>query len=66
LPEPVQVQAEKQLALLLENSHHPSLRIKKIKGHPYIGKGELLKAIVSRSKSLERFIGCAGSEPMTS
>jgi mRNA interferase RelE/StbE len=44
LPEPVQVQAEKQLALLLENSHHPSLRIKKIKGHPYLWEGRITKS----------------------
>jgi mRNA interferase RelE/StbE len=44
LPEPVRVQVEKQLTLLLENPHHPSLRIKKIKGHPYIWEGRITKS----------------------
>ena len=44
LPETVQAQAEKQLTTLLENPHHPSLRIKKIKGHPYIWEGRITKS----------------------
>jgi mRNA interferase RelE/StbE len=44
LPEPVRVQAEKQLTIFLENSYHPSLRIKKIKGHPYIWEGGITKS----------------------
>ncbi len=44
LPESVRVQAEKQLTILLENPHHPSLRIKKIKGHPYIWEGRITKS----------------------
>ena len=44
LPETVQAQAEKQLTTLLENPHHPSLRIKKIKGHPYVWEGRITKS----------------------
>jgi mRNA interferase RelE/StbE len=44
LPETVQIQAEKQLSILLENPHHPSLRIKKIKGHPYIWEKRISKS----------------------
>ena len=44
LPEPARVQTEKQLTLLLENPYHPSLRIKKIKGHPYIWEGRITKS----------------------
>ncbi len=43
LPEAVQVQAEKQFTIFLENPRHPSLRIKKIKGHPYIWEGRITK-----------------------
>lgn len=34
LPKEIQAQAEKQLALFVENHRHPSLRVKKIKGFP--------------------------------
>ncbi len=43
LPESIKKQAEKQFSLLLENPRHPSLRIKKIKGHPYIWEGRITK-----------------------
>jgi len=41
LPESVKDRADKQFALLLENPHHPSLRLKKIKGHPSIWEGRI-------------------------
>ena len=41
LPERVQRQARKQLALLLSNPRHPSLRIKKMEGRGYIWEGRL-------------------------
>jgi len=44
LPEAIQERTEKQLALLLENPHHQSLRIKKIKGHPSIWEGRVTKS----------------------
>lgn len=36
LPESVKYRADKQFTLLLENPCHPSLRLKKIKGHPNV------------------------------
>ena len=44
LPELIKNQADKQLALLLEDPHHPSLRIKKIKGHPTIWEGRITRS----------------------
>lgn len=41
LPQPVQRQLDKQLALLLETFHHPSLRAKKMKGHPSVWEGRI-------------------------
>lgn len=43
LPEPIKKQAEKQFPLLLGDPRHPSLRVKKIKGHPYIWEGRITK-----------------------
>ena len=43
LPQRIQEQAEKQLALLLTDSRHPSLRIKKMEG-----RGEIWEGRVSR------------------
>ncbi len=43
LPNSVKEQADKQLALFLNNSHHPSLKIKKVKGHPRIWEGGITK-----------------------
>jgi len=38
LPQRIQKQADKQLGRLLQNLHHPSLRVKKIKGvKKYLG-----------------------------
>jgi mRNA-degrading endonuclease RelE of RelBE toxin-antitoxin system len=44
LPETVKVRADKQFFLLLENPDHPSLRLKKIKGHPSIWEGRITKS----------------------
>ena len=44
LPETIKKQADKQFALLLQNPHHPSLRLKKIKGHPYIWEGRVTES----------------------
>lgn len=44
LPEVIKIQAEKQLENLLENPRHPSLRIKKVKGHPLIWEGRITKS----------------------
>jgi mRNA-degrading endonuclease RelE of RelBE toxin-antitoxin system len=44
LPEVIKERAEKQFALLLENPHHPSLQLKKIKGHPNIWEGRVTKS----------------------
>jgi len=38
LSQRIQKQADKQLGLLLKNLHHPSLKVKKIKGVKNIGK----------------------------
>jgi mRNA-degrading endonuclease RelE of RelBE toxin-antitoxin system len=45
LPKSVKAQADKQFTLFLENPHHPSLQIKKIKGHPNIWEGRITKSI---------------------
>ena len=44
LPQLIKNQADKQFALLLGEPHHPSLRIKKIKGHPTIWAGRITKS----------------------
>jgi mRNA interferase RelE/StbE len=44
LPEEIKERAEKQFVLLMENPHHPSLRLKKIKGHPNIWEGRVTKS----------------------
>jgi mRNA-degrading endonuclease RelE of RelBE toxin-antitoxin system len=43
LPEPIKEQTDKQLSLFLDNPHHPSLRVKKIKGSPNIWEGRITK-----------------------
>jgi len=43
LPEPIKEQTDKQLSLFLDNPHHPSIRIKKIKGYPKIWEGRITK-----------------------
>jgi mRNA-degrading endonuclease RelE of RelBE toxin-antitoxin system len=44
LPESLKERADKQFILLMENPHHPSLRLKKIKGHPNIWEGRITKS----------------------
>ena len=44
LPESIKNRADKQLTLLLENPNHPSLRLKKIKGHLSIWEGRITKS----------------------
>ena len=44
LPESIQERADKQFIILIENPHHPSLRLKKIKGHPNIWEGRVTKS----------------------
>jgi mRNA-degrading endonuclease RelE of RelBE toxin-antitoxin system len=44
LPEAIKEQADKQFVLLIQNPHHPSLRLKKIKGHPNIWEGRVTKS----------------------
>ncbi|NWG03962.1 MAG: hypothetical protein HXY44_14010 [Syntrophaceae bacterium] len=44
LPEVIKERTEKQLTLLLENPGHPSLQLKKIKGHPNIWEGRVTKS----------------------
>jgi len=41
LPESIKERADKQFIILIENPHHPSLRLKKIKGHPNIWEGRV-------------------------
>ena len=43
LPESIKDQTDKQLSLFLDNPHHPSIRIKKIKGYPKIWEGRITK-----------------------
>ena len=43
LPESIKKQAEKQLALFLENPRHPSLHTKKIKGTSAIWEGRITR-----------------------
>ncbi len=43
LPESIKEQTDKQLSLFLDNPHHPSLRVKKIKGSPNIWEGRITK-----------------------
>ena len=44
LPESIKDSADKQFVLLLENPNYPSLRLKKIKGHPNIWEGRITKS----------------------
>ncbi len=43
LPQRIQKQTDKQLGLLLQNLHHPSLRIKKMKGAKNIWEARVTK-----------------------
>ena len=44
LPESIKERADKQFIILIGNPHHPSLRLKKIKGHPNIWEGRVTKS----------------------
>jgi len=44
LPESLKERADKEFILLMENPPHPSLRLKKIKGHPNIWEGRITKS----------------------
>ncbi len=44
LPREIQSQAEKQLALFVENPRHPSLRIKKMEGFRNIWEGRITRS----------------------
>ena len=44
LPESIKERADKQFIILIENPHHPSLGLKKIKGHPNIWEGRVTKS----------------------
>ena len=44
LPEHVKDRTDKQFILLLENPNHPSLRLKKIRGHPDIWEDKITKS----------------------
>jgi len=62
LPESIKERADKQFIILVENPHHPSLRLKKIKGHPNIWEGGVTKSYrftfqISREIYLLRRIG---------
>ena len=62
LPESIKERADKQFIILVENPHHPSLRLKKIKGHPNIWEGRVTKSYrftfqISREIYLLRRIG---------
>jgi mRNA interferase RelE/StbE len=63
LPESVRERADKQfIIILIENPPHPSLRSKKIKGHPNIWEGRVTKSYrftfqISGEISLLRRVG---------
>ena len=44
LPASLKKRAEKQLALLLQNPAHPSLRVEKMRGYPDIWEGRIAEA----------------------
>lgn len=39
----IQQRADKQLLFLLDNVSHPSLKVKKMEGHPFIWEGRVSK-----------------------
>lgn len=43
LPQDIQERAQKQLALFLQNPKHPSLKVKKMQGHPDIWEGRITR-----------------------
>ena len=44
LPETIKERAKEKLSLFVENPQHPSLRVKKMQGHPYIWEGSITKS----------------------
>jgi len=44
LPKGIKERANKQFTFLLENPRHPSLRLKKIRGHPTIWEGRITES----------------------
>jgi mRNA interferase RelE/StbE len=44
LPDSIKERADKQFMLLMKNPHHPSLRLKKVKGHLNIWEGRITKS----------------------
>ena len=44
LSESLKQAVDKQLALFVNNPQHPSLRVKKIKGHPNIWEGRITRS----------------------
>ena len=44
LPREIKERTSKQFTLLLENPRHPSLRLKKIKGHPTMWEGRITES----------------------
>lgn len=44
LPQEIKERADKKFVLLLKNPRHPSLRIRKIEGHPTIWEGSITKS----------------------
>jgi mRNA-degrading endonuclease RelE of RelBE toxin-antitoxin system len=43
LPAPLRARADKQLALLLSNPHHPSLRIRRMEGYRDLWEGRITR-----------------------
>lgn len=44
LSENIKEQADKKLTLMLQNPHHPSLKLKKIRGYPDIWEGRISRS----------------------
>ncbi len=44
LPRPIQARLDQQLLRLVANFSHPSLRTKRIKGHPYAWEGRITRS----------------------
>lgn len=44
LSENIKEQADKKLTLMIQNPHHPSLKLKKIRGYPDIWEGRISRS----------------------
>lgn len=53
LPKVIQEKFDKKIVLFMSNIHHPSLRVKKMKGHLNRGKQALICSTALRSKSMK-------------